>query len=129
MRARLPYTVSQLATMAIDRAILAIGQMLDALIAAVNALSLGPYPVNNARPGQLDAVWVTGRVISAATAQTFPHALGRVPSGFLEVKTTPDPNFPSTIPGSGNLQMTASTSSTITITSSTANNEIRLLLF
>lgn len=133
MRARKTYTISQLLELSIDRAIQAVGTMLDSAVDAANSVSLKPSIVNildatahNMRPAQIDGVYVVQTLGGAGVATRVGHNLNRVPIGFFEVKTVPGPAETQV---DGEVRMISADITTVVLQCAGANKTVRLILF
>jgi len=125
VRAKKLFTVDQLAQLPTDKAIHAIGQMLDTLFASVNAVTPGPVAIGT-KAGQLDGVWLTG-TFTGTVDQTFAHTLGRAPKYLLEAMALLAPGETAGV--YGEIQMTGATATAVTLRCQTSGKVFRVILF
>lgn len=110
---------------AMTAALNSIGTMLSDLEKAVNNGSFLPV-ANNAKPGNLDAIWVVYTFTVNGTDTVVPHALGRVPVGLLQAQCVP---VAGELVQNGFVTVTSATATTLTLQCTISPATCRLLIF
>ena len=109
----------------LNAAMNSIGTMLDDLEQAVNNVSFSSV-ANNAKPGNVDGIWLVAVFTVNGTDVIYPHSLGRVPVGLFQAQCVPTAGE---VVQNGFVTISSATTTSITLQCTISPATCRVLLF